>query len=53
MAAKTITGSMTLKDVSEPVAALLMAIVSDESGIPLQELIFKSIRKLPGKEKNS
>jgi hypothetical protein len=29
--------------VDEPTAAMIMAIVSDESGIPLSELVFKSI----------
>jgi hypothetical protein len=30
--------------VDEPTAAMIMAIVSDESGIPLSELCFKSIK---------
>ena len=29
----------------EPTAAVIMAIVSDESGIPLNRLLFKSIKK--------
>jgi hypothetical protein len=37
-------GELKLYDVDERTAAMVMAIVSDESGIPLNELIFKSIR---------
>ncbi len=37
-------GTIKLKQVDEPTAAMLMAIVSDESGIPLEELCFKSIK---------
>ena len=37
-------GTVNLKDVDEPTAAMIMAIVSDESGIPLEELCFKSIK---------
>lgn len=37
-------GELKLKNVDEKTAALIMAIVSDESGIPLQELQFKSIK---------
>lgn len=37
------TGAIRLKNVDEPSAAMIMAIVSDESGIPLEELCFKSI----------
>lgn len=37
------SGTLKLKDVDEPTAAMIMAIVSDESGIPLSELCFKSI----------
>lgn len=36
-------GELKLKDVDEQTAAMIMAIVSDESGIPLSELCFKSI----------
>lgn len=36
-------GSIKMKNVDEPTAAMIMAIVSDESGIPLEELCFKSI----------
>ena len=38
------SGALKLKDVDEQTAAMIMAIVSDESGIPLSELCFKSIR---------
>lgn len=38
------SGTLVLKNVDEPTAAMIMAIVSDESGIPLSELCFKSIR---------
>jgi Na+-transporting methylmalonyl-CoA/oxaloacetate decarboxylase gamma subunit len=37
-------GELKLYDVDERTAAMIMAIVSDESGIPLNELNFKSIR---------
>lgn len=37
-------GSLTLHNVDERTAAMIMAIVSDESGIPLSELQFKSIK---------
>lgn len=40
------SGSLKLKDVDEPTAAMIMAIVSNESGIPLSELIFKSIKQI-------
>jgi len=38
------SGSLVLKDVDEPTAAMIMAIVSDKSGIPLERLIFRSIK---------
>ncbi len=38
------SGILKLRDVDEPTAALIMAIVSDESGIPLSDLCFKSIK---------
>ena len=38
-------GKLDLIDVDEPTAAVIMAIVSDQSGIPLNRLSFKSIRK--------
>lgn len=37
-------GTLQLKKVDEKTAAMIMAIVSHESGIPLSELRFKSIR---------
>ncbi|MFA5561390.1 MAG: OadG family transporter subunit [Eubacteriales bacterium] len=41
-----VTNRLRLYDVDEPTAALLMAIVSDEAGIPLEQLRFVSIRAL-------
>ena len=38
-------GTLELDSVDEPTAAVIMAIVSDESGIPLNRLLFKSIKK--------
>lgn len=38
-------GTLDLDGVDEPTAAVIMAIVSDESGIPLNRLLFKSIKK--------
>jgi Na+-transporting methylmalonyl-CoA/oxaloacetate decarboxylase gamma subunit len=38
------SGTLKLQNVDEPTAAMIMAIVSDESGIPLSELCFKSIK---------
>ncbi|MEA4889165.1 MAG: OadG family transporter subunit [Clostridiaceae bacterium] len=43
-------GSVRLIGVDEPTAAMIMAIVSDESEIPLSELCFKSIKALPDQE---
>lgn len=37
-------GNLKLHNVDERTAAMVMAIVSDESGIPLSELQFKSIK---------
>ena len=37
-------GELKLYNVDEPTAAMVMAIVSDEAGIPLDELCFKSIK---------
>lgn len=37
-------GSIQLIDVDEPTAAVVMALVSHQSGIPLERLAFKSIR---------
>lgn len=39
-------GELKLVDVDERTAAAIMAIVSDETQIPLNELRFKSIRKV-------
>ena len=39
-------GEIALYDVDEKTAACIMAIVSDTSGIPLENLIFRSIRAL-------
>ena len=38
------TGRTQLIDVDEPTAAVVMALVSNQSGIPLERLAFKSIR---------
>ena len=40
------SGELKLYNVDEKTAAMIMAIVSDESKIPLSELCFKSIRAL-------
>lgn len=46
------SGTLKLKNVDEATAAMIIAIVSDESGVPLTELCFKSIRLIePGKNK--
>lgn len=37
-------GTLVLEGVDEPTAAVIMAIVSNESGIPLNRLLFKSIK---------
>ena len=39
------SGELKLYNVDERTAAMVMAIVSDESGIPLAELCFKSIKE--------
>lgn len=39
-------GNVALIDVDEKTAACIMAIVSHETGIPLSELIFKTIRAI-------
>lgn len=39
-------GDLKLVNVDERTAAMVMAIVSDESGIPLSELCFKSIKEV-------
>lgn len=42
-------GKLDLVDVDESTAAVIMAIVSDQSGIPLNRLNFKSIKKVEDK----
>lgn len=37
-------GELVLENVDEPTAAVIMAIVSNQSGIPLNRLAFKSIK---------
>lgn len=44
-------GAIKLRDVDEQTAAMIMAIVSDESGTPLSELCFKSIKLVNGDKK--
>ena len=44
------SGTLVLKEVDEPTAAMIMAIVSDESGIPLERLIFRSIKQTVNEE---
>jgi len=39
-------GEVKLYDTDDKTAACIMAIVSDETGIPLNQLIFKSIKCL-------
>jgi len=46
------SGTLKLKNCDEKTAAMIMAIVSDNTGIPLSELIFKSI-SLVEKEKET
>lgn len=41
-----VSGQLLLVDVDEKTAALIMAIVSDESGIPLSELCFRQIKAI-------
>ncbi|MFI3174871.1 MAG: OadG family transporter subunit [Bacillota bacterium] len=43
---ETYRGTIKLIDVDERTAVCIMAIISDETGIPLSELIFKKIRAL-------
>jgi Oxaloacetate decarboxylase, gamma chain. len=38
------SGLLKLKNCDEKTAAMIMAIVADDSGIPLEELVFKSIK---------
>ena len=42
-------GKLQLENVDEPTAAVIMAIVSNQSGIPLNRLAFKSIKLLEDK----
>lgn len=43
---KEFAGEIKLIDVDEKTAACIMAIISDETKIPLDQLIFKSIRAI-------
>lgn len=43
------SGSLKLKGCDEKTAAMIMAIVSDNTGIPLSELVFKSITLVENK----
>ncbi len=43
-ASDTMTGELDLVNTDEKTAAIIMAIVSDRSGIPLNRLSFKSIK---------
>jgi Na+-transporting methylmalonyl-CoA/oxaloacetate decarboxylase gamma subunit len=45
-AVRASSGELRLIQVDERTAAMIMAIVSDESGIPLSELRFKTIRAI-------
>lgn len=47
--AKALRSEIKLIDVDEPTAAVIMALVSHNSGIPLDRLDFKSIRLLEDK----
>lgn len=47
--AKTLRSEIKLIDVDEPTAAVIMALVSHNSGIPLEKLDFKSIKLLEDK----
>jgi len=47
------SGELQLHNVDERTAVMIIAIVSDESGIPLQELCFKSIRAIENKMDDS
>lgn len=48
-AAKALRSEIKLIDVDEPTAAVIMALVSHNSGIPLEKLDFKSIKLLEDK----
>jgi hypothetical protein len=43
------SGTLKLKGCDEKTAAMIMAIVSDNTGIPLSELVFKSITLVENK----
>ena len=43
---ETFGGEIALYDVDEKTAACIMAIISDETKIPLSQLVFKSIKAL-------
>lgn len=45
-AVAAVSGDVALIDVDEKTAACIMAIVSHETGIPLSELIFKTIKAI-------
>ena len=45
-AVTAVSGDVALIDVDEKTAACIMAIVSHETGIPLSELIFKTIKAI-------
>lgn len=49
-AAVAVAGGIQLIDVDEPTAAVVMAVTSHETGIPLEKLSFRSIRRIPGPE---
>jgi len=44
--AKGSSGDVKIYDVSESTAAMIMAIVADTSGIPVNQLKFKSIKEV-------
>ena len=44
-------GEVKLYDVPDAIAAMLMAIVADEMGVPLNELRFISIKEVEGESK--
>ncbi len=44
------TGDILLHNVDDPTAAMVMAIVADELRLPLNELVFRSIRELSPEE---
>lgn len=44
------TGDILLHNVDDPTAAMVMAIVADELQVPLNELVFRSIREITQEE---